>query len=234
VNDYWIPASLTPAMLANRGSHYLNVVARLKPGVAMAQARQDLHAIARRLQDQGLYDKRGDFIVIPLREDLLGNTRQALFVLLAAAGCVLLIACANLANLLLARSLARRREMAVRAALGAARSRLVRQMITEAVALSISGGILGLGFAFAAIKVLARLVPSSMPETASPSLDASVLGFALALSVVTALLFSIVPAIQAAKASLNETLKQGGRANSGAGRTMRDALVVLEVASALV
>jgi putative ABC transport system permease protein len=232
--DYWVPANLTPAQLANRAAHYLNVVARLKPGATIARAREDVHAIVRRLQDQGLFDKRSDVLVIPLREDLLGNTRQALFVLLAAAGCVLLIACANLANLLLARSMGRRREMAVRTALGAGRARLVRQMVTESVLLSLAGGVIGLCVAFASMKLLARLVPSNMPATAAPLIDARLLGFTLLLSIATGLIFSIVPAMQTAKASLNEALKQGGRGSSGAGRRMRDALAVLEVASALV
>ena len=234
MTDYWVPTSFTPAMLANRDAHYLNVVARLKPGVTIEQARDDMHALARRLQEQGVFDKRSDIVVIPLREDLLGNTRLALLVLLAAAGCVLLIACANVANLLLARNLARRREMAVRAALGAGRARLVKQMVTESVMLSIAGGGLGLAFASAALKVLARLVPSSMPETATPSIDMRVLGFALALSILTGLIFSIVPAIRTAQASLNEVLKQSGRGSSGVAYRMRDALVVGEVASALV
>lgn len=193
-----------------------------------------MRSIARRLQDQGLFDKRSDVLVIPLREDLLGNTRQALFVLLGASGCVLLIACANLANLLLARSIGRRREMAVRTALGAGRARLVGQMVTESVLLSLVGGTFGLGIAFASMKLVARLVPSNMPASAAPLIDARLLGFTLLLSIATGLLFSIVPAIQTAKASLNEALKQGGRGSSSTGRRMRAVLVVLEVASALV
>ena len=173
-------------------------------------------------------------MVVPLREDLLGNTRQALFVLLAASGCVLLIACANLASLLLARSVSRRREMAVRAALGAGRARLIGQMLTESAVLSLAGGALGLGVAFAAMKLLARLVPSNMPQTAAPAIDAPVLGFTLPLSIVTGLIFGILPALQTADASLNDAMKEGGRGSSGAGSRMRDALVVIEVASALV
>jgi putative ABC transport system permease protein len=200
----------------------------------LAQARQDLHAIVRHSQEQGSFDERSDVLVTPLREDLLGNTRPALLVLLGAAGCVLLIACANLANLLLARSLARRREMAIRSALGAGRARLIRQMVTESVVLSIAGGSLGLGFAFAGVRTLAQLVPASMPETAVPSVDARLLVFAFALSLLTGLVFSIVPAIHTAKASLSEGLKQGGRGSSGVGYVMRDALVVAEIAAALV
>ncbi len=200
----------------------------------MAQARSDLHAIAHHLQEQGSFDKRSDIVVIPLREDLLGNTRPALLVLLAAAGCVLLIACANLANLLLARSLVRRREMAVRTALGAPRVRLVQQMVTEGLVLSVAGGTLGLGFAIAGMRLLASLIPSSMPETAVPLIDMRLLVFTLSLSVVTGLVFSIVPALQTSEATLNEGLKQGARVISGARWTLRDALVIVEVAAALV
>jgi putative ABC transport system permease protein len=233
-SDFWVPASMTPATLANRDSHLLNVVARVKPEFTVAQARQDLRAVIRKLQDQGLFDKRSDVAVIPLREDLLGNTREALLVLLGAAGCVLLIACANLANLLLSRSMVRRREMAVRAALGAGCGRLVRQMMTESVILSLAGGGLGLGFAFAAMRMLARLVPATMPETSVPTMDGGLLAFTVALSVLTGLVFSIVPALQTARVSLNEGLKQGGRGVSRAGSAMRDGLVVAEVASAIV
>ena len=147
---------------------------------------------------------------------------------------MLLIACANLANLLLSRSMVRRREMAVRAALGAGRGRLVRQMMTESVILSLAGGGLGLGFAFAAMRMLARLVPATMPETSVPTMDVGLLAFTVALSVLTGLVFSIVPALQTARVSLNEGLKQGGRGVSRTGSAMRDGLVVAEVASAIV
>ncbi|HWZ33777.1 MAG TPA: ABC transporter permease [Bryobacteraceae bacterium] len=234
-NDYWKPASFTPQQLAERGSHYLNVVARLKPGVTLARAREDMNAVAQQLQREYKENYRLGAVVEPVKDDVLGNTRAALWVLMAAAGCVLLIACANLASLLLARAVARQRELAVRAALGAGRGRLIGQMVTEGMLLSIIGGALGLGVAPLGMRVLARMVPTGLPQSAVPAIDARLLGFTLVVSLITGLLFSIVPAIQAARASLNEFLKQGGRSGIG-GRSAgaRDILVVLEVAAALV
>jgi len=166
---------------------------------------------------------------------LLGKTRTVLLVLMAAAGCVLLIACANLASLLLARAVSRKREMAMRAALGAGRGRLIRQMITEGALLSLTGGALGLGLSLAGMRVLAGLVPLGLPVTARPAVDLRLLIFTLLVSLITGVLFSIVPAIQAARASLNDALKQGGRSGPDVrGRTTRDALVIIEVAAALV
>src|ERR1700722_3319986 len=234
--DFWIPIHFTPADQAMRGSHYLSVVARLKPDATLDRARQEMNAIAKRLEQQYPDDNyRVGAVVIPMKEDLLGKTRVALFVLMGAAGCVLLIACANLASLLLARAVARKKELAVRAALGAGRTRLVRQMVTEATMLALAGGTLGLLFAQAGMTILARLVPTGLPNTAQPALDPTLLLFTLGLSLLTGLIFSVIPAIQAARASVNDALKQGGRSGTDTrGRNTRDALVVVEVAAALV
>src|SRR5580658_9492914 len=234
--DFWIPMHFTPADQAMRGSHFLSVVARLKSDATLDRARQEMTSIARRLEQQYPDSNyRVGAVVVPMKEDLLGNSRLELLVLMCAAGCVLLIACANLASLLLARAVARKKEMAVRAALGAGRGRLVRQMVTEATMLALAGGALGLLFAQAGMTILARLVPGGLPTTAKPALDPTLLLFTLALSLLTGLIFSVVPAIQAARASVNDALKQGGRSGADTrGRNTRDALVVVEVASALV
>ena len=234
--DFWIPMHFTPADQATRGSHFLSVVARLKPDATLDKARQEMAAIAKRLEQQYPDSNyRTGAVVTPMKEDLLGKTRVALLVLMAAAGCVLLIACANLASLLLARAVARKKEMAVRAALGAGRGRLVCQMVTEATMLALAGGALGLLFAQSDMTILARLVPTGLPTTATPALDSTLLLFTLGLSLLTGLIFSVIPAIQAARASVNDALKQGGRSGADTrGRNTRDALVVLEVAAALV
>jgi putative ABC transport system permease protein len=234
--DFWIPIHFSPAERATRGSHFLSVVARLKPESTLEGARQEMASIAKRLEQQYPEDNyRVGAVVIPMKEDVLGKTRVALLVLMAAAGCVLLIACANLASLLLARAVARKKEMAVRAALGAGRGRLVRQMVTEATMLAVAGGTLGLLFAQAGMMILARLVPTGLPNSAKPALDPTLLLFTLGLSLLTGVIFSVIPAIQAARASVNDALKQGGRSGADTrGRNTRDALVVVEVASALV
>jgi predicted permease len=234
--DFWIPIHFTPADQSMRGSHFLSVVARLKSGATLERAREEMTAIAKRLEQQYPDDNyRVGAVVVPMKEDLLRNTRLELFVLMAAAGCVLLIACANLASLLLARAVARKKELAVRAALGASRSRLVRQMVTEATMLALAGGVLGLALAQPGMEILARLVPSGLPTTAKPALDPTLLLFTLGLSLLTGVIFSVIPAIQAARASVNDALKQGGRSGADTrGRNTRDVLVILEVAAALV
>jgi putative ABC transport system permease protein len=233
--EYWAPIHLTPAEAADHGSHYLNVVARLKAGVPLQRARREMTTIATQLAAQFPANSRVGAVVVPIREELLGNTRTAVLVLMGAAGCVLLIACANLASMLLARAVARQREMAVRAALGAGRSRLVRQMITEAMLLSTLGGVIGLAVARAGMTVLAKLSPQGFSNAGTVRLSSGLLLFTLGISIVTGILFSIVPALQAARTSLNDALRQGGRGGVGGRRTTaRDALIVLEVAMALV
>ena len=233
--DFWIPINVTPAFRAQRGSHFLSVVARLKPDATFARASEEMHEIADRLKRQYPDENRyTGAVVVPIKEALLGNTGIVLTVLMAAAGCVLLLACTNLASLLLARAVARKRELAVRAALGASRARLIGQMVTEGAALSLMGGAFGLVLSLAGMRTLERLVPLGLPASARPAVDGRLLVFTIALSLLTGVLFSIVPAIQAARASVNEALKQGGRSGADTrGRTTRDALVVLEVAIAL-
>lgn len=233
---FWIPMHMTPQWRANRGSHFLNCVARLKAGVTIGAANAEMSAIAKRLREKYPDDDRDmGAVVMPMKADLLGRMQTVLIVLMCAAGCVLLIACANLASLLLTRAVARKREIAVRAALGAGRWRLIRQMVTEGALLSLLGGALGLVFALAGMKTLTTLVPTGLPFSAKPEIDARLLLFAFALSLITGLIFSLIPALQASRASVNDALKQGGRSGADTrGRQTRDALVILEVAAALV
>ena len=233
--EFWTPMQFTPAEAASRGSHYLNVVARLRPDVTIDQAREEMASIAAQLGRE-FPDTNGRVgaVVAPIRHDLLGTTRFALLVLMGAAGCVLLIACANLASLMLSRAVARRSEMAVRVALGAGTGRLVRQMVAEAMVLAAAGGLLGLIVAPAAMSLLAGLVPPMFPLTPAARLNPTLLMFTAGLSILTGLVFSIVPAAHAARASLNDALQQGGRSGAGGSTVTRDLLVVAQVAAALV
>jgi predicted permease len=234
--DYWIPIHFSPEQAAQRGSHFLNVVGRLRPEVSLEAARDDMAAVARTLSEQypGTSRDLGVFVV-PVKEELLGNTRLELLVLMAAAVSVLLIACANLASLLLSRAAGRRGELAVRAALGATRGRLIRQLVIEGLLLSIAGAAASLAVVPIGRNLLASLTPIGIITTAPAALDIKLLTFTFAVAIATGLAFSVAPALQAARTSLQEALQQQARSAVGAGsRLTRDALVVLQIATAVV
>ena len=230
---YWTPASFSPEDLARRQRHYLNVVARLKPGVTLERARRDMDAIAKRLQQQ-YPDSNTNLgaVVIPLREDLAGDTATGLWVLQIAAVLVLLIACSNLANLLLARATGRRREIAVRIALGATRGQIAAQLVAESLLLSVVGGAAGLLVGRICWSLFQNLVPTQMPG-AGFSLNAHVLLFSAGISILAGVFFGLVPAMRATDVSLQESLKEGRRSGESRGGTrLRDALVVAQFAMA--
>jgi predicted permease len=234
--DACVPMAFGPKDAERRGSHFLDVFARLKPGVTVEQAQAEMQATMQRIAREApdLVSPRTGAAVVPLREQVSGDARRPLGVLVVAVGLVLLIACINVGNLMLSRAAGRRREIAVRAALGAGRWRMVRQLAAENVPLVAVGAALGLAIAYWSLGFLRQLVPPAMGSGVDLGLDARVLAFTLLVSVAATFLFGLVPALEASKVDLNEALRRGtARGGFSSGGRLQSALVVGEVGFAI-
>jgi putative ABC transport system permease protein len=239
-HDLWTPLALAPENFApdQRGSEYLAVIARLKPDVSLEQAQADMNTLASVIKQNhpDFYpaEESWGVRVSSLQHEVVGSIRPALLILLGAVGFVLLIACANVANLLIARAAARRTEIAIRSALGAGRLDIIRQLLTESLVLALLSGGLGLLLAVWSLDLLIKLSGTNIPRAQEIGIDGRVLGFTLLVSLLTAILFGLLPAIQSSKADLQAVLKEGGRSSTGGKNRVRAVLVVADVALSLV
>jgi len=222
----------------NYGSENYNILARLKSGVTMKQAQSDIDVIAARLREEKHRDRSFTISVVPLMEQVVGNVRTAMLILFGAVALVLLIACTNVANLLLSRAAVRQREIAIRAALGAGRVRVMRQLLTESILLSLMGGVAGLAISVLSIFIARRMHPGNIPRLEELGMDFRVLGFTLAISILTGVVFGLAPALRASRVDLTTNLKAGAKGALGGGLSirhdkLRGALVIAELAISL-
>ena len=242
--DLLLPLPLNETARSNRAGEDFNVFAKLKPGVTVEKAQAAMNVLAARMKRDypQNYPPNGGLTVsvVPLINQVVGDVRLALYVLLGAVGLVLLIACGNVANLLLARAAVRQKEMAIRAAVGASRERIIRQLLTEAVLVGALGGVLGLAIAVAAVQLLGRFGPANIPRFGEVAMDGRVLAFTFAISLVTGIVFGLVPALRASRLDLNEVLREGGRSGMGTSafglghHQLRRLLIAGEIALSLV
>ncbi|HVB07914.1 MAG TPA: ABC transporter permease [Candidatus Acidoferrales bacterium] len=237
LSDIYVPLGrwTDATFLDRRVGMGMDAVGRLKPGVTFTQARADMNGVAENLaRAYPQADKNSGISLFPLKQDMVGNVAPLLYVLLGAVGFVLLIACVNIANLLLARSTGRTREFAIRAALGASRTRIVRQLLTESILLSFTGGVIGLLLAAWGTRAAIAILPQALPRAGNVGLDPRVLLFTLGVSLLAGILFGLAPALKTSQRNLTETLKEGGRGSSGARHRLQGVFVVVEMAMALV
>jgi len=236
ITHLWLPLRLGPVDPTDRQNHGLTVLGRLRPGVTLARAQAEVDALTGGFFQQfpNFYDRAFGVTVVPASVEVFGDVRPALVVLLLAVGAVLLIACANVANLLLARSDARQKEIAVRVALGASPWQIVRQLMTESLVLAAVGGTLGVGLGWALTRALVVLNPLKIPRVQDVALDGRVVAFTAVLSIATGLLFGLAPALQSSRSSMQPALKQGGRDSRATTGWLRRSLVVFEIAASVV